>query len=505
MQPLKYLETISRSLIGVGRSAALAVVLCIAAPSLAGTLQDAAAAIDRGEDGAAKRLLLPLAGTGNGRAQSMLGILLYKSAKTKSDYTASLSWIRKSAALGDAVGEAFLGTMLNEGKVIPKNTAEAIQWFQKAAAQGDADAEAALGVVYTMGIDAPQNCLQGMKWLEMSAAQGNADGEYLLGLAYGKGKCTDQDFTKANKWFRLAAEQGNAASQCMLGFAYASGRAVAQDPIQALKWYILAAAQAPGSQDNPDAALLRDVAIKGRDALAAQLTPAQVSEAQQLARSSVPRSVPHPVSQLNTQPWGVHSFRLGASETLTSAAARQRFAATEEAPRTSQFPIGNGRVAESIEAGSKHCYFGDVSACELYRLNFSQPEAGGGLMRLELEESFGRSAVATETIVSNLRSAYGAEQRNQQLVGINSMGMPALTKLVWSRRPIPKAYNPDVDSAPADLAENINGGEIVIVVLMHLKNDKKKVQGLRLLAVDLDSAKITAGVLSGGKKVDPTF
>ena len=293
MRPTYVSKGISQSRSGAHYRAALVILLSVATPLLAGTLDDAAAAIDRGNDVAARRLLLPRAENGNARAQSMLGILLYKSARLKGhDYATSVTWIRKAATQGDAVGQAFLGTLLSEGKIVPGDMSEAIKWFRKAAAQGNVDAEAALGVSYSIGRGVPQNCLEGMKWLQKSAAQGNVDGEYLLGLAYGKGQCVTQDFAEANKWFFRSAAQGNAASQCMLGFAYASGRAVTQDGVQALKWYILAAAQSPESQDNPDAGVLRDAAIKGRDTLASRLPASEVEEAQKQARDWKPQLAP---------------------------------------------------------------------------------------------------------------------------------------------------------------------------------------------------------------------
>ncbi len=63
---------------------------------------------------------------------------------------------------------------------------------------------------------------------------------------------------------------------------YEKGQGVPQDYVQAHMWYNLAASHfAPGSD--------RDRAVKNRDILAAKMTPAQIAEAQRLARKWKPK------------------------------------------------------------------------------------------------------------------------------------------------------------------------------------------------------------------------
>jgi TPR repeat protein len=61
-----------------------------------------------------------------------------------------------------------------------------------------------------------------------------------------------------------------------LGLMYAKGVGVSQDYVQAHRWLSLAAV----SGDDPQ---IRDQATRARDALAAQMTPADISKAQALA------------------------------------------------------------------------------------------------------------------------------------------------------------------------------------------------------------------------------
>ena len=74
------------------------------------------------------------------------------------------------------------------------------------------------------------------------------------------------------KWYRRAAEQGDAQAQNNLGVVYSKGQSVLLDYIQAHKWYNLSAMHG----DN--------VAFNNRNNIAKRMTPAQIAEAQRLAR-----------------------------------------------------------------------------------------------------------------------------------------------------------------------------------------------------------------------------
>ena len=75
---------------------------------------------------------------------------------------------------------------------------------------------------------------------------------------------------------RARAEQGDAEAQLNLGFMYAEGRGAPQDYVQAHKWMNLAASRQTGED--------RKLSFNNRDALETLMTPAQVAEAQRLAR-----------------------------------------------------------------------------------------------------------------------------------------------------------------------------------------------------------------------------
>ncbi len=118
--------------------------------------------------------------------------------------------------------------------------------------------------------------------LRVLAEQGRYGAQYNLGFMYSNGQGVPQDAAEAVKWYRKAAEQGDADAQNNLGVMYDKGRSVTQNYVQAHMWYNLAAAGLPPGED-------RDLAAKGRDIVAKRMTPAQIAEAQRLAREWKPR------------------------------------------------------------------------------------------------------------------------------------------------------------------------------------------------------------------------
>ena len=114
------------------------------------------------------------------------------------------------------------------------------------------------------------------------AEQGDADAQVELGFMYLSGQGVPQDDAEAARWYHLAAEQGNAQAQFLLGIIYGKGEGVTQNYVQAHMWFNLAAAHLPPGE-------VRDKAAETREILAKFMTPAQVAEAQRLAREWKPK------------------------------------------------------------------------------------------------------------------------------------------------------------------------------------------------------------------------
>jgi TPR repeat protein len=160
----------------------------------------------------------------------------------RDDYATALRLMRPIAEQGNARAQFLLGSMAYYGQGVPQDYATAISWWRKAAAQGDADALVALGRMYD---------------------EGPRGGPH--------------DSAAAASWFRIAAERGDARAQYHLADMYLEGRGVPQDYVLAHMWFNLVAAN--GAQ----------LGAEARDEVASKMTPAQIAEAQKLAREWKPK------------------------------------------------------------------------------------------------------------------------------------------------------------------------------------------------------------------------
>ncbi len=205
-----------------------------------------------------------------------------EAAYVRGDYATALREWRPLAEQGYAYVQYALGLMYGKGRGVSQDYAEAANWLRKAAEQGHAEAQYILGTMYRDGGGVPQDYAEALKWSRKAAEQGNTSAKYILGLMYGEGQGVSQDDAEAVKWYRKAAEQGDAEAQLSLGLAYGLGQGVPQDLAQAHMWLNLAASRFPPGEG-------RDLAVKNRDIVAKRMTPAQISEAQELAREWKPK------------------------------------------------------------------------------------------------------------------------------------------------------------------------------------------------------------------------
>ena len=154
------------------------------------------------------------------------------------------------------------------GRGVLKDDFEAYKWYRKAALGGNGLAQMSVG----NRAKEFEDYTGAVKWYRMAAEQGRADGQYNLGDMYREGYGVPADYAEAVKWYRKAAEQGNATGQYNLGIMYYKGWGVPQNHVEAYKWYNLAAT---GGEK---------YVRKYRNSVAKKMTPAQITEAQKLAR-----------------------------------------------------------------------------------------------------------------------------------------------------------------------------------------------------------------------------
>ncbi len=235
-----------------------------------GVMYDDGEGVDQ-DDAEALKWYLKSAGQGYAAAQYWLGVMYDDGEGVDQDDDEALKWYRKAARQGDAAAQYSLGIMYQEGQGVEQDDAEALKWYRRAARQGYAHAQYRLGVMYQEGQGVEQDDDEALKWYRKAAEQGDPDAQHALGVMYHEGQGVERDDAEAVKWHRKAAEQGDAAAQYRLGLQYKNGWGVTKDYVQAYIWFMVAADQGHGR------------APRSRDAVAKQLTRAQIAEAKKQA------------------------------------------------------------------------------------------------------------------------------------------------------------------------------------------------------------------------------
>jgi TPR repeat protein len=275
------------------RFVVVVLALGLSLPLLAGPMEDAKFAFDRGDYATALPMWHDLAEQGNAIAQNTLGVMYRDGLGITQNETAAVSWFRKATEQGNAIAQDNLGGMYAQGRGVAKDDAEAVQWYRKAAEQGNASAETSLGYMYETGRGVTKDKAQAVQWYHKAAeqgdsnaqaiirsiearrdladvspaiadaraafdrgdyatalpmwhdlaAQGNAEAQYFLGSMYGTGRGVSKDYAEAARWIRQAADQGFAPAQYDLGIMYRDGVGVAKDDAETMRWYRKAADQ----------------------------------------------------------------------------------------------------------------------------------------------------------------------------------------------------------------------------------------------------------------------
>lgn len=119
------------------------------------------------------------------------------------------------------------------------------------------------------------------------AELGHPVAEWLMGNVYFFGQGIPKDYAKAHAMFEAAANQGYFAAFAPTAQMYLQGLGVPAEPAKAYYWYNIAAAQLPDSAERNDM-------MERREAVAAQMTPAQVEAAQKRANLFKPQPVVPP-------------------------------------------------------------------------------------------------------------------------------------------------------------------------------------------------------------------
>ena len=234
----------------------------------------------RKDDVEAVRWLRAAAENGHVAAQVLFGYLLMNGDGVMNDDRDAAQFFARAAEAGDAAGQYFFGLMLETGRGVRANPALAAQWYRRAADAGNLDAQVALGFLHEEGRGVVKDTGLALGWYLKAARAGNTSAQVNLGTMHYRGYGVVQDYNEAIRWWRAAAQAGDGDAQMRLAKCYQGGCGAAADPVQAHLWFNLAASRLSGGEQQK--------AIEGREASTKFMTPAQVAEAQQLARRWTP-------------------------------------------------------------------------------------------------------------------------------------------------------------------------------------------------------------------------
>lgn len=206
------------------------------------SMNEAIAALNRGDYETAVRHLYRLAPKGNPIAQYQLATLLDNGLGASRDIFTAVQWYRKSAEQGYLPAVTYVGYMYATGHGVARNPMEAAKWYTQAAQMGDPVAQNAIGVLLRDGAGVKKNHQLAAQWFLQGATQGNVDAQSNLGAMYRLGLGVQKNPQEALRWFAAAAEKGDLYALTALGDMYLRGIGLpAPDPARAAAYYKQAA------------------------------------------------------------------------------------------------------------------------------------------------------------------------------------------------------------------------------------------------------------------------
>ena len=118
-----------------GTLAGVVLVMMLTGGAVAGPLEDAWAAYQRGDYATALQLWRPRAEQGIALAQNNLGLMYYNGQGVPQDYGEAAKWYRLAAEQGNATAQSNLGSMYYSGEGAPQDYVQAYMWVTLAASR----------------------------------------------------------------------------------------------------------------------------------------------------------------------------------------------------------------------------------------------------------------------------------------------------------------------------------------------------------------------------------
>lgn len=220
---------------------------------------------------------LPVAQSGDPRAQYLLGLLSFHGLwPVARDAKEAMRWFAAAAAKGHAESQYALAQGHARGEGVALDPRAALTWLRRAAETGHGPATISLARLHDEGIDMPRDREAATRWIRRAAERGDTRAQVLLAERLAAGIGAPPDPLEAEQWRARAAAA--AEPMALLGRA----RAALADPGTSREDLIEAHAAALAAEAIADGKL-REEAAAAKAGLAQRLTPADLTEAAERA------------------------------------------------------------------------------------------------------------------------------------------------------------------------------------------------------------------------------
>jgi TPR repeat protein len=149
-------------------------------------------------------------------------------AYERGDYQqAALEWL-PLAQSGDGKAQHYIATLYFNGLGVETDVDQALDWLRQSAEEGNTAAQHDLGWLYFHGVGVEENYPEALIWMRMAADNGVPAAQTVLGWMYANGAGVPLDYTKAAALFEAASEMESGESQFYLANLYLEGKGVRQ-------------------------------------------------------------------------------------------------------------------------------------------------------------------------------------------------------------------------------------------------------------------------------------
>ena len=233
-------------LAGCGALFSQAITFAAEPPALPPALQKAQAALDKGDNETAIKLLRAEADKGNAVAANALGEIHIAGRGVKASPAEAAKWFQKAADAGNNNAQFNLARLLFLGpEGVPKDEEKARFLLRTSAEAGYAPAQAQLGgAVESLAVRSEEKAqiIEAREWYEKAAAQGQPDAMLALARFYDGGLGgLEVSAEKAFESCFRATKAGSVVAMNEMGVRYQKGAGIRQDNVAAIGWFTLAA------------------------------------------------------------------------------------------------------------------------------------------------------------------------------------------------------------------------------------------------------------------------